>query len=176
MVTSAAMGPTCDHQGRRRKPSPALSPGSDRRAVARHALHLSPQAAGQSHMTTLPLVEDEAMPLAPPPLKRGGIGGLRPPFLALRTPMRSIGYGPLARRVGIAPRAKRSIPTRLARLRAGLGDLPFSRGGGARGTRVAKTLAQRVCEPNAITLPHAGRGGSKWRIRFLDRTAGKTFR
>src|SRR5215211_8408832 len=43
-----------------------------------------------------------------------------------------------ARRVGIARRAERSIPTRLARLRAGLGDLPFSRGGGARGTRVAQ--------------------------------------
>src|SRR5262245_64313080 len=28
-----------------------------------------------------------------------GIGGLRPPFLKLRTPMRSIGYGALARRV-----------------------------------------------------------------------------
>jgi hypothetical protein len=27
------------------------------------------------------------------PLKGGGIGGLRPPFLVLRTPMRSIGYG-----------------------------------------------------------------------------------
>jgi hypothetical protein len=27
------------------------------------------------------------------PLKGGGVGGLRPPFLAQRTPMRSIGYG-----------------------------------------------------------------------------------
>src|SRR5215211_6633274 len=108
-------------------------------------------------MRTLPLVEDEAMPLAPPPLEKGRSA-------------RSCAPG------GDRLRAERSIPTRLARLRAGLGDLPFSRGGGARGTRVAQTLAQRVCEPNAIALPHAGRGGSKWRIRFLDRTAGKTFR
>jgi hypothetical protein len=26
------------------------------------------------------------------PLKRGGIGGVPPPFFAIRTPMRSIGY------------------------------------------------------------------------------------
>ena len=47
--------------------------------------------------------------------------------------MRSIGYGALARRVGIAPCAEPLIPTRLARLAAALGDLPFSRGGGASG-------------------------------------------
>jgi hypothetical protein len=32
------------------------------------------------------------------PLKGGGRGGLRPPFLALRTPMPGIGYG--AKRAG----------------------------------------------------------------------------
>src|SRR5262245_55966804 len=38
-----------------------------------------------------------------------GIGGLRPPFLAPRTPMRSIGYGALARRV----RGNRAIENHL---------------------------------------------------------------
>src|SRR5262249_10677466 len=41
----------------------------------------SPCRSGQSHLKTLTIVQDEAMPLAPPPLEKGGIGGLRPPFL-----------------------------------------------------------------------------------------------
>src|SRR5262249_41167643 len=44
-------------------------------------------------------------------LKRGGVGSLRPPFLARRTPMRSIGHGALARRVGkIAPGNEKAPP------------------------------------------------------------------
>src|SRR5712691_3751300 len=38
--------------------------------------------------------------LIPPPKGEGGPGGLRPPFLASRTPTRSVGYASAARRVG----------------------------------------------------------------------------
>src|SRR5215813_9843659 len=75
------------------------------------------------------------------PLKRGGIGGLRPPSLTTRTPMRSIGY--VAKRPG-GDHFRRCalIPTRLA----ALGDLPFSRGGGASGPTSSATQA-RVTRP-----------------------------
>src|SRR5262245_22978432 len=49
------------------------------------------------------------------PLKRGVTGGLRPPFLVLRTPMRNIGFGG-RRRVGIMSRTVQLTPTRLAAL------------------------------------------------------------
>jgi hypothetical protein len=39
--------------------------------------------------------------------------------------MRSIGYGALARRVGIAQHAESLIPTRLARLKPGSATSPF---------------------------------------------------
>src|SRR5690348_6960991 len=90
-------------------------------------------------------------------LKRGGIGHLRRPFLTLRALMRSIGYGALARRVGITFglrvwRCPDPHPVRLRKLRRT--DLPFSRGGGARG------------ESYAMALPHRGDGAqpSTWRV------------
>src|SRR5712692_3501176 len=55
--------------------------------------------------------------LIPPPKGEGGIGGLRPPFLAPRTPTRSVGSASVARRVGwgfllIARHSKLGPPTR----------------------------------------------------------------
>src|SRR5215211_7112304 len=62
------------------------------------------------------------------------------------------------RRVGIAARASRLIPTRPARLKAGLGDLPFSRGG-ASGPRVAILPGRRSYGriPNALPCPRGRR-------------------
>ena len=51
-----------------------------------------------------------------PPLEGEGIGGLRPPFFRVRTPMQSIGYGsiePLAR--------SRASSTRYGEMQAGVG-------------------------------------------------------
>src|SRR5215211_7415366 len=79
------------------------------------------------------------------PLKRGGIGGLRPPFLALRTPMWSIGYGALARRVGIAS-GRALIPTRLA---------AFSRGGGASGIASSSIKGRVDCSAPKAALAAA---------------------
>jgi hypothetical protein len=45
----------------------------------------------------------------------------------LHLPLKRGGRRAPARRVGIAFGAERLIPTRLGRLKAGLGDLPFSR-------------------------------------------------
>src|SRR5437588_12948552 len=47
------------------------------------------------------------------PLEGGAIGGLRPPFLALRTPMRSIGY-PRSGREGVNRAAIKITPPRIA--------------------------------------------------------------
>src|SRR5262249_54784077 len=61
------------------------------------------------------------------PLKGGGIGGLWPPFLAPRTPMRSIGYGaPLRAGWGSRGTALETPPRRSPRLAA---TLPHSGGG-----------------------------------------------
>src|SRR5229473_2113267 len=54
----------------------------------------SPRNPGQSHM------RGWIGFLIPPPKGEGGPGGLRPPFLASRTPTRSVGYASAARRVG----------------------------------------------------------------------------
>src|SRR5712691_2958605 len=59
--------------------------------------------------------------LIPPPKGEGGIGGLRPPFLAPRTPTRSVGSASVARRVGwgfllIARHSKLDPPPGLAAL------------------------------------------------------------
>src|SRR5215216_6114248 len=61
----------------------------------------------QSHLSTLPLVENEAVPLAPPPLEKGR---------SVREADRvGIAFAP-----GIDPHPPRPVMT-------GLGDLPFSR-------------------------------------------------
>src|SRR5712692_6906790 len=63
-------------------------------------LHTSPENALERFSVRF---ESDTV-LASPSPGRGGIGGLRPPFLAPRTPMQSIGYG-TAERFGARRRA-----------------------------------------------------------------------
>jgi len=89
-------------------------------------------------MIKCPVKADLAAYSVPPSPGGGGKGGLRPPFLALRTPMQSIGYGDAERparggeRGGvIEPQARVSwlTPPWRAKKRA---DLPLPGEGGHR--------------------------------------------
>src|SRR5262245_60180222 len=66
-------------------------------------------------------------PQAPPlPACGESIGGLWPPFLALRTPMRSIGYGAKRAGEGDAPRTKMPLTPTLSLQERGQGATEFA--------------------------------------------------